>query len=246
MTGLPEFYLQGLKYLREEVKEAGGNYQVLDILYIRLKENIETRDMHGDAGTTAARMEILKTANDISDKLFDISFEDYCQSRNHQILQQAVIEKEVVSVNKQVITASVSDNQSEQVQQAIAFLASVNHYVATLRENVQRAKGIFSDDKNTNIHRGQCKEVLSPFSVFECDDFPIYNQSLYRARARMLYLKDEVNKLIVFCGFCNDIDRYGRLNAKKVQALVGMLDSLYYEIPSIQKLLDNIDFGVSN
>lgn len=254
MTGLPEFYLQGLKYLREEVKSSGENYKLVDMLYIRLKENIEIRNMHGDAGTTAGRMEILKTANDISDKLFDMSFEDYCQSRNHQILPPVaieqevipVIEKDIVDVSERAIAASVANNQSEKVQQAIAFLARVNQYVATLRENVLKAKGVFPDDKNTNIDRGQCKDALSSFFVFECDDFPVYNQSLYRARVRMLNLKDKVNKLIGLCGVCNDIDRYGRLNAKKVQELIGMLDSLYYEVLSIQKLLGNIDFGASN
>jgi hypothetical protein len=254
MMGLPDFYLQGLKYLREEVKNHGEDYKLIDMLYIRLKENIETRNRQGDAGTTAARMEILETANDISNKLFNVSFIDYCQSHDHLTLPPIVIEQEMVSVvekdvisdSKQAREASISTSQPEKMQQAIDFLATVNHYVATLRENVLKAKGIFPDDKNTNIDRRQCRSVLSSFFVFECDDFPVYNQSLYRARARMLNLKDEVNKLTGLCGVCNDIDRYGKLNAKKVQELVGMLDSLYYEVLSIQKLLGNIDFSISN
>lgn len=255
MAELSEIYLQGLTQLRREMKEMGEDYPLVDSLHMRLKENIEAKKRNGDTkDMSAARIEILQTANDITDKLFDMSFDDYCKSKSQLSESLTIIDQETdISITKSSINSSeqitetfLSDNQPEKVQQVLDFLAKFESYLVELQVNIQKARSIFTEDRSTNIDRGKCREALSAFSIFDCTNLPVYNQSLYRAKTRLQHLRDEVNRLIGMHGFCNDYDRNGRINGKKLQDLIGLLDSLYSEITSVQKLLRNIDTNISD
>jgi hypothetical protein len=79
-----EAYLRGLGRLKAEVEADGGDYQVLDLLQMRLKENIDAR-MNGDTkDNQAQRMEILASLNRFTRNLYSISFDEYCQLNTSQ------------------------------------------------------------------------------------------------------------------------------------------------------------------
>jgi hypothetical protein len=80
MSGLLQSYLRGLQILKQKVAKDQNDYQIIGMLQMRLEENNEkmriqgdTRDIYGD------RMEILSTANEITERLFAMSFRDFCQ-----------------------------------------------------------------------------------------------------------------------------------------------------------------------
>lgn len=80
MSGFVQSYLRGLQILKQKVAKDQNDYQIIGMLEMRLEENNEkmriqgdTRDIYGD------RMQILSTANEITERLFAMSFRDFCQ-----------------------------------------------------------------------------------------------------------------------------------------------------------------------
>jgi hypothetical protein len=85
MNALLSSYLQSLHVLKKEVEKGGNDDQVVSILQIRLKENIEKMRIQGDTPEIRAdRMVILSTADEITERLFDISFDDFRQLYTHK------------------------------------------------------------------------------------------------------------------------------------------------------------------
>jgi hypothetical protein len=255
MDALLESYLHGLKCLKEEVKANGGDYGSLDLLQMRLKENIDAR-MRGDTkDNQAQRMEILASLNGHTRNLYSLSFDDYCQQcgqRSFQVMPIAATVQNMGGIQDVAVTIEGNTARNAEqlvtpsdlppiVEQAFILLAHVNGYIATLQENVQKAKGVFND--KANIGQEQCRAAFSLFCLFDYRNFPDYNSSLFRAKTRLQHLNEQINALICLCEICDDVDRYAKLNAKKVQNLIGILDSLYYEIGSIQNLLSSVDIS---
>lgn len=80
MEALLSSYLSGLRVLKSKVEKGGDDYQIISILQMRLKENIEKRRIQSDTkDIDADRMVILSTANEISERLFNKSFDDFYQ-----------------------------------------------------------------------------------------------------------------------------------------------------------------------
>jgi len=255
MDARQESYLQGLSSLIEEVKVGGDDYQWLDILRIRLKENIDATVKGDTRDNQAQRMEILASLNGFTRDRCGLSFDEYCQKcgqRSSHVIPVAKAAKNIITV-KDISTATevnIGENAEQLVslsdlplpieEQTVNLLTNVNKYIAILQKNVQKARDIFNDN---TIGREQCKDVLAIFHPFDYHDFPEYNQSLYRAKVRLQRLNEYINDLIGLCEVCGDIDRNARLNVKKIQNLIGTLDSLYYEIGSIQSLLGCVDIN---
>src|SRR5437667_7981166 len=105
MDALLESYLHGLKCLKEEVKANGSDYGALDLLQMRLKENIDAR-MRGDTkDNQAQRMEILASLNGHTRNLYGLSFDEYCQQcgqRSSHVMPIAV------TVQNMVVTQDVA------------------------------------------------------------------------------------------------------------------------------------------
>jgi hypothetical protein len=80
MNVLLPSYLHGLKILKEKVSRDQSDYHVIAMLQVRLKENGEKMRIQGDTRDISGdRMEILSVASEITERLFHMSFDDFCQ-----------------------------------------------------------------------------------------------------------------------------------------------------------------------
>jgi hypothetical protein len=80
MNVLLPFYLHGLQILKEKVARGQSDYHVAAMLQIRLRENSEKMRIQGDTRDISGdRMEILSVANEMTERLFHMSFDDFCQ-----------------------------------------------------------------------------------------------------------------------------------------------------------------------
>lgn len=239
-------YLSGLNSLREEMKEDEEAVHTLDVIEYRLNDIYDDLKKYGDTEDNRKdRTEIFGTLNEYTRNLHNISFYQYCRinkNRKHIIVndKQRVIVATENSVGERSEQILVSDSVLDIVQQAINF---ASEYIDILQNHVQKAREVFN--KDTNVDREHCEDALAAFYLFDCSNFPEYNQSLYRVKTRLRYVIEQVNTLVDLQEICANVDGHPSLNIKKMQKLRGILDSLYYETSSIQTLLRSVDIEMS-
>lgn len=254
MSALHESYLRCLNRLREEVKAAENDevLEVLDILKIRLTENLETLRLQGDPDENKSkRYQILEQLNKITRELYYSSFDDYCESKSQPSPLIPFREKtpipstpstpnidEEIAVPSNTSALAQQTDAEDAVQPTIAFFLTVKTYITTLHMNVQKAQEVFNSD---SISQEQCKEVLSSFSLFDCSNFPDYTPHLYRAKTRLQYFNHQVNRLRDFCEICDNVDRPSKASTKKIQEIIGILNPLRYDIEIFFRQFDAIN-----
>lgn len=244
MSTLLDSYLEALSRLKKEMNVNSYNRRHIDLLEVRLIENIDNSLYGNTKENSAERYEILDRLNEITRNLHDVSFYEYCQLSPPYTLPVVNLIQEIedhagTTFNNSSDQIAVSEEPSDIVQQTINFIVSVSEYVVILQKNVQSAKGVFSD--HANISQEHCEKELSSFTLFDCTNFPDYNRSLHKAKTRLQYLNFQVNKLIDLCDICDDVDRPSRSYKKKIQELVGILDVLSHDVVSVQTDLDRVD-----
>jgi hypothetical protein len=244
MDALLDSYLYALSHLKEEVKDNKEILQELDMLQIRLRDNFRQKIYGSAKESQADRNEILSLLNGITRNICNKSFDEYCQSFNNKSRQVERQKEEVVDPTENITIECIEplsnvDNLPNVVQQTSSFLDIVNNYVVTLQKNVQKAREIFNN--NADISQERCEDALSSFYLLDCSNFPTYNQSLFKAKVRLQHLNEQVNKLIDLCEICNDVDQHAKSAEKKIQQIMGILDSLFYDVTSVQALLNTID-----
>jgi hypothetical protein len=259
MIKLWKSYLFGLKSLKEAIKVKGEDVQRVDMLQLRLKENIEKSGYGYSKDLQADRIEILDELNDITRSMYDISFDEYCQACQPAISATVTLREELAvvedveepgsSVTIQEELAVVEDvevpGSSEElllhrIQQSGNFLLALTDYLVEIQKNAQKTKEIFAGDL-TGVSQKQCENIFSSFSLFDCSNFPEYHPALYKTKVRLQHLNEQIKMLIDMCEICGGIDLPSRSTGKKVQSLIALLDLLMYDAKSIHTLIKSIE-----
>lgn len=258
MSALHDSYLHGLNRLMEEVKAKGDHarQELLEVLQLRLAENLEKVSFQRDTRENESqRFEVLQQLNKITGELYDISFYGYCQLKSQppsiitigektpipSAQHTPNIEEEVaVSGNTPALVQRADTEGTE--QQTNAFFLTVKAYLTTLHTNVQKAQEVFNSD---TVSQEQCEEALSSFYLFDCSNLPDYNPPLYRAKTRLQYFNQQVNRLRDFCEICDDVDRPSKTNIKKIQEIIGILNPLLYDVEIFLRQFNTIDMTIS-
>jgi hypothetical protein len=244
MDALLDSYLYALSHLKEEVKDNKEILQELDMLQIRLRDNFRQKIYGSAKESQADRNEILSLLNGITRNICNKSFDEYCQSFNNKNIYVERQKEEVIDPIENIIIESIEESSNVDdlpnvIPQTNSFLDIVNDYVVTLQKNVQKAREIFNN--NADISQEHCEDALSSFYLLDCSNFPEYNQSLYRAKVRLQHLNEQVNKLIDLCEICDDVDHPSKTVERKILDVMNALELLFYDVASVQVLLNTID-----
>jgi nucleoside phosphorylase len=139
MEALLSSYLNGLLALKSKVEKGGNDYQIISMLQMRLKENIEKRRIQSDTkDIDADRMVILSTANEITERLFDESFDDFCQLNASQrpspaegsvlmsqkLLSPCVVILTALSVEFQAVSAHIIPHKKDSRHRTVYWLGT--------------------------------------------------------------------------------------------------------------------------
>jgi hypothetical protein len=243
MSTLHDAYVQGAYRLCQETTRFPADHEAASTLHIRLKENIFKLVNSDTSENRADRYEILQALNRITERLFVISFDDYCQKHRQQEISPQEDKKEAITfVPPQLIADSCVQTQVtdiiteghlpiiELTEQDYDFLISAKTYITTLLPQIENAGQAF----NPAISPRDCVKVYTSLNEFSHAHKPLYNQELLDLKVNLQNLNVRVKEVTeAFKIFYQEAQRKGKNTSKALENLKGKFKFLQIDANTI-------------